>query len=471
MKKFSLLLIGAFLLWTITFVLADETKDAEATTWATAEATETTATEGTTWATAEATETTATEATTWATAEATETTATEATTWDTAEATETETTWATTDTASETTAANTTENAETNTTDSTKAKYDEEQVAAYEWALEKGITTINDIEKARLTDWLTRAELAKMMSQYMTNVLGKTPAEAEKANYADVNESLGDLADFIQTAYAYKIMWVNADGTPLKNFNPKGKVTRAEYATVFSRVLYGDKYNKSEWNYYEDHLKALKEAGILSNTEPTIKEMRGWVMLMMYRSTNVKIETPAEESTGTVIGMANPASVYCEEQGGTLTIVEDKEGNQSGMCKLADGTEVEEWEYYRANHKDETATTWDVATWDVAPLYTAEDLKAAEKTITEEGFGKMTVKVENVKLTYMGDEKSTSELKYCQELDATVEECAVYESEFYIPQQDAQMAWAFEPDTTLTGYQWYLGRTKGGEWKILTMGY
>jgi hypothetical protein len=157
--------------------------------------------------------------------------------------------------------------------------------------------------------------------------------------------------------------------------------------------------------------------------------------------------------------MANPASVYCEEQGWTITIVKDEEGNESGICKLADGTEVEEWEYYRANHKDETETT----SGDVAPLYTEEDLKAAEKVITDDGFGKMTVKVENVKITYMWDEKASSELKYCQELDATVEECAVFESEFYIPEQDAQMAWAFEPDTTLTGYQWYLGRTKGRE--------
>lgn len=348
MKKFSLLLIGAFLLWTITFVLADETKDAEATTWATAEATETTETE-TTWATAEATETTATKATTWATAEAAETTATEATTWDTAEATETETTWATTDTASETTAANTTENAETNTTDSTKAKYDEEQVAAYEWALEKGITTINDIEKARLTDWLTRAELAKMMSQYMTQVLWKTPADAEKVEYADVDESLWDLADFIQTAYAYKIMWINADGTPLENFNPNGQVTRAEYATVFSRVLYGDKYNKSEWNYYEDHLAALKEAGILTNTTPTIQEIRWWVMLMMYRSVNTE---PTEETTQ----IANPASEYCVAQWGTVNIVKDDEWNESGICKLADGTEVDEREYFRENNKE--TETW-----------------------------------------------------------------------------------------------------------------
>ena len=323
-----------------------------------------------------------------------------------------------------------------------------------------------------MADGLTRAQLAKMMSQYMTNVLWKTPAETEKVEYTDVNESLGDLAGFIQTAYAYKIMWINADGTPLKKFNPNGKVTRAEYATVFSRVLFGDKYNKSEWNYYEDHLNALKEAGILTNTTPTIQEIRGWVMLMMYRSNNTNTEISTEEPT---IWMPNPASVYCEEQGWTVNVVKDEEWNESGMCKLTDGTEVEEWEYYRANHQDETATTWDMSTWDAAPLYTEEDLKAAEKVINDEGFGKMTVKVENIKLAYMGDEKANEELEYCKTFEEKewlkVDECVVFESEFFIPEQDAQMAWAFEPNTTLTGYQWYLGRTKGWEWKILTMGY
>lgn len=455
MKKFSFLLAGAFLLWTITFVLAEDAKNL---TGSTAEMPDTpnvtSVAEATTWDT--------TEVATWDTTEATDTDAVETTTWDvseTSDSTETETTWDTAE-VTETTAEN--EDSTTPTiSDSAKEKYDEEQITAYEWAFEKWITTINDIEKARLSDGLTRAELAKMMSQYMTKVLWKTPVDVEKVEYSDVNESLGDLADFIQTAYAYKIMGINADGTPLKEFNPNGLVTRAEYATVFSRVLFGDKYNKSEWNYYENHIKALKEAGILTNDTPTIQEVRGWVMLMMYRSTNAKIETTDEEPT---IWMPNPASVYCEQQGWTVNIVKDEEWNESGMCKLADGTEVDEWEYYRANN-----------TGAVESLYTEEDLKAAEKVINDEGFGKMTVKVENVKLTYMGDEKSTSELEYCKTFEEkewlTIDECVVYESEFFIPEQDAQMAWAFEQNKTLTGYQWYLGRTKGWEWKILTMGY
>jgi putative hemolysin len=50
--------------------------------------------------------------------------------------------------------------------------------------------------------------------------------------------------------------------------------------------------------------------------------------------------------------VANPASVFCEEQGGSVEIVADAEGNQMGMCRLPDGTEVDEWEYYRQYHEE-----------------------------------------------------------------------------------------------------------------------
>lgn len=46
-------------------------------------------------------------------------------------------------------------------------------------------------------------------------------------------------------------------------------------------------------------------------------------------------------------GIANPASVYCVEQGGTVDIRTDADGNQTGVCVFPDGTEVDEWAYYR----------------------------------------------------------------------------------------------------------------------------
>jgi hypothetical protein len=76
------------------------------------------------------------------------------------------------------------------------------------------------------------------MSQYISSVLKKSPIKTDLPGYKDVDESLGDLADYIVKAYQYQIMGIDADGNALEYFNPNGLVTRAEYATVFSRVLY-----------------------------------------------------------------------------------------------------------------------------------------------------------------------------------------------------------------------------------------
>lgn len=49
------------------------------------------------------------------------------------------------------------------------------------------------------------------------------------------------------------------------------------------------------------------------------------------------------------IQIANPASIYCEENGGTLEIVDEAAG-QVGMCYLPDGTVCEEWAYFRGEN-------------------------------------------------------------------------------------------------------------------------
>lgn len=46
------------------------------------------------------------------------------------------------------------------------------------------------------------------------------------------------------------------------------------------------------------------------------------------------------------VGMANPASVYCIEQGGKLTIDRDAKGDV-GYCVLPSGERIEEWALYR----------------------------------------------------------------------------------------------------------------------------
>src|SRR3989338_9433575 len=64
---------------------------------------------------------------------------------------------------------------------------------------------------------------------------------------------------------------------------------------------------------------------------------------------NQNINQPAAETdlTNESAGLANPASVNCEEKGGKLKIKTDSSGNQYGLCKFTDGSECEEWAYFR----------------------------------------------------------------------------------------------------------------------------
>ena len=51
-------------------------------------------------------------------------------------------------------------------------------------------------------------------------------------------------------------------------------------------------------------------------------------------------------TTVPAVDMANPASKHCVEQGGTLDI-RDEAGGQVGYCVFADGSECEEWAFFR----------------------------------------------------------------------------------------------------------------------------
>ena len=49
------------------------------------------------------------------------------------------------------------------------------------------------------------------------------------------------------------------------------------------------------------------------------------------------------------IGMANPASVYCQQKGGTLIPVQTAQG-VSNNCKLPGGETIDEWALWRRDH-------------------------------------------------------------------------------------------------------------------------
>lgn len=62
----------------------------------------------------------------------------------------------------------------------------------------------------------------------------------------------------------------------------------------------------------------------------------------------ISLSACAPPPTPTAEGqLANPAAVYCQEQGNTYEIRSDEAGNQYGVCIFPDGSECEEWAYFR----------------------------------------------------------------------------------------------------------------------------
>jgi putative hemolysin len=64
------------------------------------------------------------------------------------------------------------------------------------------------------------------------------------------------------------------------------------------------------------------------------------------KGTPATFESPLTTPT-TAAGIPNPASVFCEDQGYRLEI-RTEAGGQVGYCIFADGTECEEWAFFRS---------------------------------------------------------------------------------------------------------------------------
>ncbi len=56
--------------------------------------------------------------------------------------------------------------------------------------------------------------------------------------------------------------------------------------------------------------------------------------------------TPVGQSAGGA-QIANPASVFCRDHGYRLEIRAAPDGSQSGVCVFPDGSECDEWAFYR----------------------------------------------------------------------------------------------------------------------------
>ncbi len=151
---------------------------------------------------------------------------------------------------------------------------------AYLYAYGIGITTMASIQQANMTGTLQRSHLAKMIVNYANKVLNLQPDTSKNCNFSDIWSQNAELRWYIKLACQMWLMWVG-----IENFDPTGKVTRAQFGTILSRALWWDKHNSTSTDYYSKHLNELKKIWIMNKIDsPYDVEVRWWVMLMMMRA-------------------------------------------------------------------------------------------------------------------------------------------------------------------------------------------
>ena len=163
------------------------------------------------------------------------------------------------------------------------SSYGAEMDEGYAYAYSMGVTTQYPIDNANMFGAINRAEMAKMIANWAEKVLGVKADTSASCNFTDTASVQGDLAPAIIRSCQMGLM-----GQGITAFRPYDTVTRAEFGTLLSRAIWGDK-NDGGTPYYAAHLNALRNDGIMtqiSDAEGRL-EIRGYVMIMLQRADEI----------------------------------------------------------------------------------------------------------------------------------------------------------------------------------------
>ena len=152
-----------------------------------------------------------------------------------------------------------------------------------------------------------------------------------------------------------------------------------------------------------------------------------------------------------------------EKAAETTEVSESKEVEEAAAvpeAKEEEKTEVTE---------QETGASYDfVVDYKTSDMYSEDDMnKAIEVILREFNTWEGCVMKE---IRYTDDQKCEDNLSYINSLavDTKYDECIVFTSTFHSPVEGGD---AWEPDYDYGNWEWYLGRTDGGDWDLLTWGY
>lgn len=123
---------------------------------------------------------------------------------------------------------------------------------------------------------INRKTLAKFIVFFATEVMHIKPNIEKSCIFHDTKNETQDDQSIIQQACQLNIMWVQQNGiTSAEEFRPKALVTRNEFITTISRLLFNEKNNitlSSSLDFYNKHILALENINLLQDIPEKITQ-------------------------------------------------------------------------------------------------------------------------------------------------------------------------------------------------------
>ena len=171
--------------------------------------------------------------------------------------------------------------------------FDTEVKEAYDWLYSNKIidknTNIQDAEGV-----LTRWYMAKLIVKFVVKLKlirpNIVPIECVSWNDDESSRESEEIKNYATLSCVFGVMWINM---PNNEFRPNDIVSRAEFGTIISRILWWSKYD-IVWDdktfYYKKHLDALKKNDIMKEIENPLnrKELIKWVWVVLKRISDKK---------------------------------------------------------------------------------------------------------------------------------------------------------------------------------------
>jgi len=104
---------------------------------------------------------------------------------------------------------------------------------AYLRSYANGITTMNTILKANMTGQLIRSHMAKMISVFAIMLGNKAPDTSKTCQFNDIAQQSTEMKFYINLACQLGLM-----GQYVDSFDPNGTITRAQFGTIMSRLIW-----------------------------------------------------------------------------------------------------------------------------------------------------------------------------------------------------------------------------------------